>query len=109
MPTPQQFDGVTAVARANVYFEGKVVSHTILLVDGSRKTLGLIYPGVYKFDTGAPERMEITDGVCRARLPGEEAFRTYAAGTSFEVPGKAAFEIAVDTGIAQYVCSFLKG
>jgi len=41
---PIEFRGVTAVTKANVYFEGKVVSHSILLPDGSKKTLGLIYP-----------------------------------------------------------------
>ena len=62
-----QFSNVTAVAKANVYFEGKVVSHTILLADGSKKTLGLIYAGSYHFGTDAAERMEITDGECENR------------------------------------------
>ena len=106
---PAKFEGVTAVAKANVYFDGKVVSHSILFPDGSRKTLGLIYPGSYRFDTGAPERMEIIAGSCRAKLPGEREFRDYPAGARFDVPGKSAFEIAVEGGIAEYVCSFLAG
>ena len=109
MPQPQKLDGVSVVVKANVYFDGKVVSHTVLLPDGARKTLGLIYPGTYRFDTGAPERMEITAGSCRARLPGEKEFRSYPAGSRFDVPGKSAFEIAVDSGIAEYVCTFLPG
>ena len=40
---PNEFSGVTALTKANVYFEGKVVSHTLLFPDGSKKTLGLIY------------------------------------------------------------------
>lgn len=108
MPHPQKLDGVSAVVKANVYFDGRVVSHTILFPDGSRKTLGLIYPGAFRFDTGAPERMEITAGTCRAKLPGEKEFKTYAAGTRFDVPGKSAFDIAVDAGIAEYICSFLQ-
>ena len=63
MPSPEQFTGVTAIAKANVYFDGKVVSHTILLPGGAKKTLGLIYPGSYHFGTAAPERMEIIAGV----------------------------------------------
>ncbi|MFN7564184.1 MAG: pyrimidine/purine nucleoside phosphorylase, partial [Prosthecobacter sp.] len=51
MPIPAEFPGVTAVAKANVYFDGKVVSHTILFPDGSKKTLGLIYPGDFHFGT----------------------------------------------------------
>jgi hypothetical protein len=107
MPAPSEFPGVTAIAKANVYFDGKVVSHSILFPDGSKKTLGLIYPGTYKFDTGLPERMEIVAGSCRVKLAGGGAFQPYGAGTQFDVPGKSSFEIAVDSGIAEYVCSFL--
>lgn len=107
MTQPEKFENVTAVAKANVYFDGKVVSHTILFGDGSKKTLGVIYPGSFTFDTGAPERMEITGGECRVRLKGEKEFKGYGAGTHFDVPGKSAFEIQVASGLAQYVCSFL--
>jgi purine/pyrimidine-nucleoside phosphorylase len=64
------FSPVTAVAKANVYFDGKVVSHTILFPDESKKTLGLIYPGSYHFGTAAAERMEITDGTCEVVIDG---------------------------------------
>ena len=107
MSNPSEFKNVTALVKANVYFDGKVVSHTILSPDGSKRTLGLIYPGTFRFDTGAPERMEITSGSCRARLPGDSAWKAFAAGTSFNAPGKSAFDIAVDAGICEYVCSFL--
>lgn len=102
----RQFDSVSVRCQANVYFDGKVVSHTVLFADGSKKTLGLIYPGSYTFNTDAPERMEITDGTCRARLAGKKDWSTYSQGQAFDVPGKSSFEIAVDTGIAQYICSF---
>ena len=108
MSSPTQFDNVSVVCKANVYFEGRVVSHSVLFKDGSKKTLGLIYPGSYNFNTDAPELMEIVAGTCRAKLAGEKDFKSYAAGTSFKVPGKSAFDIAVDSGIAEYVCSFLK-
>lgn len=104
---PAQFTGVTAVAKANVYFDGKVVSHTILLPDGAKKTLGLIYPGNYHFGTGAPERMEIIAGACRVTLDGTSAARDHAAGSSFDVPGNSGFTIEVSSGICEYICSFL--
>lgn len=100
------FSQVTVTAKANVYFDGKVVSHTVQFADGSKKTLGLIYPGAFKFNTGAPERMEIIAGSCRAKLAGEADFKSYAAGAYFDVPGNSFFEIAVDGGIAEYICSF---
>jgi uncharacterized protein YaiE (UPF0345 family) len=103
---PERFDGVSVVTKANVYFDGKVVSHTVNLPDGSKKTIGLIYPGSYTFTTGAPEVMAIVAGSCRARLKGESAWREYGAGTSFTVPGSSAFDVAVESGIAEYVCSF---
>ena len=108
MPTtePAQFANVTVPVKANVYFNGKVVSHTILLADGSKKSLGLIYPGTFTFNTESPERMAITDGACRARLKGVGEWTTYEAGSAFDVPANSAFDIAVDKGIAQYICSF---
>ncbi len=101
-----EFSQVTAVAKANVYFDGKVVSHTIRLADASRKTLGLIYPGTYHFGTDMAERMEITAGVCEVVLDGETQSERYGDGTHFEVPAKSGFTITVGEGICQYVCSF---
>jgi purine/pyrimidine-nucleoside phosphorylase len=103
---PEQFENVTVVSKANVYFDGKVVSHTVLLADGARKTLGLIYPGTYTFNTGVAERMDITAGACRYRLAGQKDWTLCTAGAGFRVPGASAFDIAVDAGLAQYVCSF---
>ena len=102
-----EFPQVTAVAKANVYFDGKVVSHTILFPDDTKKTLGLIYAGEYHFGTDAAEEMAITDGACEVQLDGEEGIKTYGAGTAFNVPAKSGFTIRVKDGICQYVCSFL--
>ena len=109
MPTlPTQFTGVTVVAKANVYFDGNVVSHTVLLPSDEKKTIGLIRPGSYHFNTGAPERMEIIAGACRVTLDGQTAVKSYAAGTAFDVPGKSGFTIEVPDGLCEYICSFLK-
>lgn len=107
MALPTQFENVTAVCKANVYFDGKVVSHTVRFGDDSKKTLGLIYPGSYHFGTGAPERMEIIAGSCKVKLDGEDTWNDYAEGTYFDVPGNSGFDIAVENGIAEYICSFL--
>ena len=74
--------------------------------EGDKVTLGLIFPGSYNFGTAAPERMDITDGSCRVKLPGADDWITCRAGESFNVPGDSSFDIAVDEGIAQYVCSY---
>jgi uncharacterized protein YaiE (UPF0345 family) len=105
MSAPEKFDNVSVPVKANIYFDGKVVSHTVNFADGTRKTLGLIYPGAYTFNTGAPERMEIVAGRCRAKIAGGE-WTDFPAGTYFDVPGNSAFDIAVEEGIAEYICAF---
>jgi purine/pyrimidine-nucleoside phosphorylase len=107
MPAAAQFDGVSVQAKANAYFDGNVVSHTIVLPDGSRKTLGLIRPGSFHFNTDAPERMEIIDGACRVTIDGSTETRAFAATSQFTVPGKGGFLIEVESGLCQYICSFL--
>jgi uncharacterized protein YaiE (UPF0345 family) len=104
---PNEFRGVTALTKANVYFEGKVVSHTVLFPDGSKKTLGLIYPGQYHFGTDKAERMELTSGQCTIKLDGTSTPATYGAGQAFDVLAKAGFDIEVKSGICEYICSYL--
>ena len=101
-----QLDDVSVKLKANVYFDGKVVSHTLLHKDGKKQTVGLIYPGSYKFNTDAPERMDIVAGDCRVKLAGETAWKDYKGGTFFKVPGKSSFEIAVERGQTEYLCTF---
>lgn len=103
------FENVTVQKKANVYFDGKCVSHTIIFSDGTRKTLGLIFPtegASLNFNTGAAELMEINAGVCRVRLAGEQTFTTYQAGQSFNVPAQSSFDIEV-VELLDYICHFL--
>ena len=104
---PSEFKGVTAVTKANVYFDGKVVSHTILFPDNSKKTLGLIYVGAFHFGTDKAERMEIVAGSCTVKLDGQTSVATYSAGQYFDVPAKSGFDIEVKSGNCEYICSFL--
>ena len=103
---PTQFDGVSVVCKANVYFDGNVISHSVLFADGSKKSVGVMRPGTYTFNTGAPEKMEIIAGSCTVKLAGESAWKAYNAGTYFEVPGNSSFDIAIESGVAEYICSF---
>jgi uncharacterized protein YaiE (UPF0345 family) len=104
---PREFSHVTAVTKANVYFDGRVVSHSLLFPDGSKKTLGLIYPGQFHFGTDKAERMEIIAGQCTVKLDGQSANQAYAAGSVFEVAAKSGFDIQVPSGICEYICSYL--
>lgn len=107
MSLPTQFSGVTVATKANIYFDGKVISHSVTLPDGSKKTLGLIYPGSYHFGTNAAERMEIVAGACKVTLDGQSAVQQYAAGQYFDCPAKSGFTIEVGSGICEYICSYL--
>ena len=104
---PSEFSNVTALTKANVYFDGKVVSHSLVLADGSKKTLGLIYPGDYHFGTDKAERMEIVAGACVVKIDGTGDSVAYSAGEFFDVPAKSGFDISVTAGICEYICSFL--
>ena len=100
-----QFDNVSVIKKSNVFFDGKCVSHTVMLADGTKKSVGVILPSSLVFNTGVPEIMEITAGTCRARIKGEVDWTTYAAGQSFNVPGNSSFEIEA-TDAVDYVCHF---
>ena len=102
-----KFDNVTAEAQANVYFDGKVISHAIIMPDGSKKTLGVILPGSYHFGTEAAERMDIVGGACEVTLDGSEEKQSVESDSFFEVPANSGFTIEVKDEVCHYVCSFL--
>ena len=92
--------------KANVYFDGKVVSRTVVFADGSKKTLGIMQPGEYEFGTGDKELMEIISGELDVALPGAASARPVQAGESFEVPANSKFRMVVKT-LTDYCCSFI--
>ena len=100
-----QFVNVTLIKQANVYVDGRCVSHAIISADGSRKTLGVILPSTLTFTTQAAEIMEITAGHCRVRQAGSDIWTDYRGGSSFDVPANSSFDIeTIDT--LDYVCHF---
>jgi hypothetical protein len=101
-----QFDNVAVTKQANVYFDGKCVSHSITLADGSKKSVGVILPSTLTFNTGAPEIMETVAGSCRVKRAGEREWTAYGAGQSFKVPGNSSFDIEVSGEPYHYVCHF---
>lgn len=106
MKAQEKFEDVHVICKANIFFEDKVVSHTVLLKDGSKKTLWLIFPGSFKFNTEAPEKMEIISGSCLVRPAGEDQWKSFPSDTYFSVPGQSFFEISVPECILEYICSF---
>ncbi|MDR3428417.1 MULTISPECIES: pyrimidine/purine nucleoside phosphorylase [Silvimonas] len=102
---PQQFDNVSVAKQANVYFDGKCVSHSLTLADGTKKSVGVILPSALVFNTGAPEIMELIAGKCAVKLAGESEARVYSGGESFNVPGNSSFDIETLETL-HYVCHF---
>ncbi len=96
---------VSVYPNANVYFDGKCISHTIETRDGTRKSVGVILPSTLTFSTAAPETVQIVGGRCRVRLAGEEEWRSYGTGERFAVPGDSSFDIEVADTL-HYVCHF---
>ena len=102
-----EFNNVTVVKNANIYFDGKVTSRTIIFPDGSKRTLGVMLPGEYEFDTVDKEIMEILFGELDVLLPGETQWRTVKGGESFEVPAHSQFGLKIKQ-VTDYCCSYIK-
>ena len=101
-----QLDQVSVTPKANVYFDGKCISHTVLFADGSKKSVGVILPATLTFNTGAPEIMEGVSGQCRIRLQDESEWKTYGANESYHVPANSSFDIEVTGEPYHYICHF---
>ena len=101
------FNNVSVVKKANVYFDGKVTSRSVLFADGSKKTLGIMLPGEYEFNTSAKEIMEILSGELDVLLPQNNEWRPFKQGDTFEVPANSKFKLNVKT-LTDYCCSFIK-
>ncbi len=106
--TTTQIPGVTVTTKANVYFDGKCVSHGFTLADGTKKSIGVILPATLTFNTGAPEIMECVGGSCDYKLDGTDVWVKSSEGEKFSVPGNAKFQIRVTEGFDayHYICHF---
>jgi hypothetical protein len=106
--TTSTLKNVHVTTQANVYFDGRCISHNLELADGTRKSVGVILPATLTFNTGAPEIMECVGGSCDYKLDGTDEWVTSAAGQRFSVPGNAKFQIRVTEGFDayHYICHF---
>jgi len=102
----ENFSNVTIVKKANVYFDGKVTSRTVIFQDGEKKTLGIMMPGEYEFGTGTKEIMEILAGEMDVLLPYNSEWMSVKGGQSFEVPANSKFKLVVKA-LSDYCCSYI--
>lgn len=98
-----QFDHVSIIKKANVYFDGKCISHNLEFPDHTKKTIGVILPATLTFATDAPEVMEIVEGKCRVRIGNDGEWKSCEGGQQFRIPGKSSFDIEVQEPV-HYVC-----
>ena len=92
---------------ANIYFKGKVISRNIFLKDGSRKTLGVMLPGKYEFNTEARELMEIMSGKLNLKLQNDEEWKLINDGMEFNIPKNSSFKVEV-LELVNYTCSYFE-
>lgn len=100
-----QFENISVVREANIYFNGNVTSRTVIFQDGTKKTLGIMLPGEYEFNTDDKELMEIMAGGLDVLLPNKE-WQNIKGGESFEVPANSKFQLKIHE-ITDYCCSFI--
>jgi purine/pyrimidine-nucleoside phosphorylase len=101
----EKFDGVSVTTKANVYFDGKCVSHAFTLADGTKKSIGVVLPATLSFSTAAAEIMECVGGACEYRLAGTDDWLRSAAGESFQIAANSRFDIRV-TEPYHYICHY---
>lgn len=63
-----EFKNVSVAKAANIFFEGRITSRSIIFEDGSRKTLGIMLPGEYELNTVHKEVMDIQTGVLESNV-----------------------------------------
>jgi purine/pyrimidine-nucleoside phosphorylase len=103
--TTEKIANASVATQANVYFDGKCVSHTVTLADGTRKSVGVVLPSQLTFKTGAAEVMECVAGGCEYRLAGADSWQRSSPGERFSVPADSSFDIRVDSAY-HYICHF---
>ena len=103
--TTDHIANIRVTTQANVYFDGKCVSHSIVYPDGTKKSVGVVLPSTLTFNTGAAEVMECVAGSCEYKLAGSDTWVKSAAGEKFSVPANSKFDIKV-TEPYHYICHF---
>ncbi|MBF5006342.1 pyrimidine/purine nucleoside phosphorylase [Diaphorobacter caeni] len=103
--TTEKIDGVSLTTKANVYFDGKCVSHSFTYPDGTKKSVGVVLPSELTFGTAAAEIMECVGGACEYKLAGSDQWVKSGPGEKFSIPANSKFDIRV-TEAYHYICHY---
>ena len=90
--------------KVNEYFDGNVKSLAFETAEGPA-TIGVIAPGEYEFDTSSRELMMVVSGQLEALLPGEDSWRMFEEGASFEIASGQSFRVRTQAPAA-YRCLY---
>lgn len=102
----EKFENITIVKKANIYYEGKVTSRTVIFDNGEKKTLGIMMPGDYEFATDKKEVMEILSGTLKIQLAGDDHWIDIQDTYTFEVPANSSFKLKI-AKVTDYCCSYV--
>ena len=103
----ENYKNVTVEKLANIYFDGNVISRNITFQDGTKKTLGVMLPGEYEFNTQSKELMEIISGELDLKLLNNSEWKTINGGMSFHDPANSSFKVKI-TKLTNYSCSYFE-
>ena len=99
------FKNVDVDKKANIYFEGKVISRNIFLDNGSKKTLGVMLKGKYEFSTVSRELMELVSGKLNLKREEDDDWVLITEGMEFSVPRDSSFKLEI-LELVNYTCSY---
>ena len=99
------FKNVDVDKKANIYFDGKVISRNIFLDNGSKKTLGVMLKGKYEFSTESRELMEIVSGKLNLKRKEDDDWLLITEGMEFSVPRDSSFKLEI-LELVNYTCSY---
>ena len=88
----------------NEYFSGNVKS-IAFQTETLPATVGVMAAGEYEFGTSQRETMTVVSGELVVKLPGEDDFQSYPAGSSFVVEANQSFQLKVASATA-YLCTY---
>ena len=92
------------MVEVNEYFDGKVKSFVVNSSEG-KKTLGVMTPGEYEFDTDAKEAITVVSGELSVYFSEYDEWEEFGVGASFDVPAKSKFKVKVEQDAA-YLCAY---
>ncbi|WP_297831004.1 pyrimidine/purine nucleoside phosphorylase [Pseudomonas sp.] len=90
--------------KVNEYFDGTVKSIAFSQAEG-QATIGVMAAGKYDFGTSQREIMHVISGALKVKLPDNDEFEEFAAGSQFNLPANCKFKLEVDVDTA-YLCEY---